>query len=271
MLESFENQSGKRKCVFKEPSELKKVINDVISSQQEKVQKETASCEKMSKVWIVGEKPLGFARLVSDDITVIELDEPDKMAERISSEKPNAVLWATDSKSKRTASIVAAKLKLGLCADCTHLETDGQDLFMYRPALSGSVIAKIKSLTLPVMATVRTEENTKEQIVVAAGYGAYKDLEAIKGFADSIGAGIASSRRIVDNGLMTYDTQVGLTGKIITPKLYIAVGISGAVQHLVGMQNSGVIIAINPDKNAPIFEYADYGFVMEADQLSNRF
>ncbi len=271
VLESFENQSGKRKCVFKEPSELKEVINDVISSQQEKVQKETASGEKMSKVWIVGEKPLGFARLVSDDITVIELDEPDKMAERISSEKPNAVLWATDSKSKRTASIVAAKLKLGLCADCTHLETDGQDLFMYRPALSGSVIAKIKSLTLPVMATVRTEENTKEQIVVAAGYGAYKDLEAIKGFADSIGAGIASSRRIVDNGLMTYDTQVGLTGKIISPKLYIAVGISGAVQHLVGMQNSGVIIAINPDKKAPIFEYADYGFVMEADQLKNMF
>ncbi|MBR6682334.1 MAG: hypothetical protein IKL40_05060, partial [Clostridia bacterium] len=69
VLESFENQSGKRKCVFKEPSELKEVINDVISSQQEKVQKETVNGEKMSKVWIVGEKPIGFAKLVSEDIT----------------------------------------------------------------------------------------------------------------------------------------------------------------------------------------------------------
>ncbi len=271
VIESFENKSGKRKCIFKDPSELKGVIEQVLSTQKDRVVEKVLSENKLSRVWIVGERPYGFAKMVSDDIKVVPIEDPSVMAEKIAEEKPSVVLWSTDSRSKRTASAVAAILKLGLCADCTSLETDGKDLFMYRPALSGSVIAKIKSLTSPVMATVRTEENTKEQIVVAAGYGAKDDVDTVTKFAESIGAGIASSRRIVDNGLMSYDTQIGLTGKIISPKLYIAVGISGAVQHLVGMQNSGVIIAINTDKKAKIFEYADYGFIMEADKLKNMF
>ena len=78
---------------------------------------------------------------------------------------------------------------------------------------------------------------------------------------------MGSSRKVVDQGLITYDTQIGLTGKVIAPELYIAIGISGAVQHLAGMQNSGKVIAINTDKKADIFEYADYGFVMSAEEL----
>ena len=185
----------------------------------------------------------------------------------IEEEKPNAVLWATDSESKRIAGRVASRLKLGLCADCTDLKTDGQTLFMYRPALSGKIFAKIKSLTLPAMATVRTEDDSKERMVVSLGWGAVKSIEAVKNFAEKYRADIASSRRIVDQGIMPYDTQVGLTGKIIAPDLYIAVGISGAVQHIVGMQSSGTVIAINPDKKADIFDYADYGFVMTAEEL----
>jgi electron transfer flavoprotein alpha subunit len=64
---------------------------------------------------------------------------------------------------------------------------------------------------------------------------------------------------------MRYDAQVGLTGKTVSPPVYIAIGVSGAVHHIVGMQRSGTVIAINPDKNAPIFEYADYGIVEEFD------
>jgi electron transfer flavoprotein alpha subunit len=267
VLETFENQSGKRKCRFLTKDMLLPTIEAVLKEEKKDKSLSERSAEKIDRVWIVGEKPMGFAKSVSDDITVIPMTNEDDIAERIEKERPNAVLWATDPQSKRLAGRVAARLSLGLCADCTSLETDGQTLFMIRPALSGKVIAKIKSLTLPTMCTVRTEENTKERVVVSLGFGAKGALEKARKFAEKIGADIGSSRKLVDQGLVKYDTQVGLTGKIIAPELYIAIGISGAVQHIVGMQNSGKIIAINPDKNAPIFEYADYGFLMNAEDI----
>lgn len=267
VIETFENQSGKRKCVFCDKDTLYSVIEKVLSQEPSKVLSKQVSDKKLEKVWIVGQKPYKFAESISDDVKIIELTDEETMAKQISEEKPNAVLWATDAHSKAVAGRVAAKLGLGLCADCTSLETDGEMLYMIRPALSGKVIAKIKSLTLPAMATVRTEEDTKERCVVAFGYGAKDSVDRVKAFAEKIGAGIGSSRKVVDNGLIGYDTQIGLTGKVISPELYIAVGISGAVQHLAGMQNSGTIIAINPDKKADIFEYADYGFVMSAEEI----
>ena len=267
VIETFENQSGKRKCVFLDKSQLSETIHKVLNADNKPKYEMGGSLEKMGRVWIVGEKPMAFAKSISDDITVIDMTNEDDIASRIEKEKPNAVLWATDAQSKRLAGRVSAKLGLGLCADCTSLETDGQTLYMYRPALSGKIIAKIKSLTKPAMATVRTEENTKERITVSFGYGAKDHIEKIKEFAASLGADIGSSRKIVDQGIISYDTQIGLTGKIIAPELYIAIGISGAVQHIVGMQNSKAVIAINPDKNAPIFEYADYGFLMSADEI----
>ena len=86
-------------------------------------------------------------------------------------------------------------------------------------------------------------------------------FELLKNFAEKIGASVGASRGAVDMGLATVDMQVGQTGKTVTPKLYIACGISGAIQHIVGMQDSDKIIAINTDKNALIFEHADYAFV----------
>ena len=267
VIQTFENQSGKRKCVFCNADELYPLIERLLSESRSECVSRASSESKLERVWIVGKKPRGFAESVSDDITEIELSDEDTIAKRIAEEKPNAVLWATDSESKRLAGRVAARLGLGLCADCTSLDTDGQTLYMIRPALSGKVIAKIKSLTLPAMATVRTEENTSARVVVSVGHGAKDSIDRIKAFAEKIGAGIGSSRKIVDNGLMSYGTQIGLTGKIIAPEIYIAIGISGAVQHIAGMQNSGKVIAINPDKNAEIFEYADYGFLMNAEEI----
>ncbi|MDD4700144.1 MAG: electron transfer flavoprotein subunit alpha/FixB family protein [Oscillospiraceae bacterium] len=183
--------------------------------------------------------------------------------------KPNVVLWGSDSISKRLSSQVASALDIGLCADCTSLETDGETLFMIRPALSGSVTARIKSLTKPAMATVRTTNNDTKDIILCIGYGAKDHISKLKAFAESIGADVAATRKAVDNSLMPYSSQVGLTGKMVASPIYIAVGVSGAVHHTVGMEQSGTVIAINPDKNAPIFDYADFGILSKYENCCN--
>ena len=92
-------------------------------------------------------------------------------------------------------------------------------------------------------------------------------MEKAKAFAERMGASTATSRKMVDNNLMPYPMQVGLTGKTVSPPVYIAIGISGAVHHIAGMERSGVAIAINPDKDAPIFDYADFGIVANAEDI----
>ena len=260
VVKTFENKSGKRKCKFISSKELPQVIAETLKKQNEDVVKIESISEKLDKVFIVGDGPRPFAETVSDDITVLPLTNAEDLARKITELKPNAVLWGSDSLSKKVSAQVGAMLGLGLCADCTLLETDGKELYMYRPALSGSVIAKIESSTKPAMATVRTTQNASD-IVVAAGYGVKDSIDLVKAFADKIGADIATTRKAVDNDILPYNMQVGLTGKTVSPPVYIAVGVSGSVHHIAGMQRAGTVIAINPDKNAPIFDFADYGIV----------
>ena len=266
VLKTFENESGKRKCKFISFNELKSAIDEGLKKNKEKITVSATSNARLSKVCIVGEAPLSFAETVSDDITVLPLTNADDLAEKITELEPNAVLWGSDALTKKLSAQVGAMLGLGLCADCTLLETDGEKLMMYRPALSGSIIAKIESLTTPAMATVRTTQAGGD-IVVAAGWGAKDSLEKIKAFADSINADMATTRKAVDNNILPYNLQVGLTGKTVSTPVYIAIGISGAVHHIVGMKQAGTVIAINPDKNAPIFDYADYGIVANIEDV----
>src|SRR5581483_8944884 len=104
---------------------------------------------------------------------------------------------------------------------------------------------------------------TAAPLIVSVGRGIKEkeNLPIVEEFAQSLGAELAASRPICDNGWLPMERQVGSSGQTVSPKLYVAVGISGAIQHLVGMKGSKVIVAINKDENAPIFEAADYGIV----------
>ena len=191
------------------------------------------------------------------------------------------------------AGLTADCTELGIDDD-GHLEAG-------RPAFGGNVIATIKCENhRPQMATIRpgvfeaaepaeadgeidhvevvvTEDETVTEVearevgetvditdadrIVAVGGGIEGDLEPAEALAEALDAEIAASRKAVDSGWISHDRQVGQTGKSVRPELYVAVGISGAVQHLEGMNDSEVVVAINNDPNAPIFDHADYGIV----------
>ena len=196
--------------------------------------------------------------------------------------------------------MLAWHLQAGLTADCTHLAiSESGELLQTRPAFGNSLMATICSTSQIQMATVRpgtfpVDENAGEipaqkletavtglvkllefaffaesapigqaRIIVAggAGVGSKEGFAKLTTLAQKLGGAVGASRNAVDAGYAPYAAQVGITGITVCPKLYIAVGISGAVQHLSGMSGSGTVIAINSDPKAPIFNYADYGIV----------
>lgn len=288
VLSSFQNEEGKRKCTFIEVSRLADAIRKGLEKENRRLKPMQKSKELLKKVWIVGEAPGSFAESISEDITVIRKEDfvndgdtcrdfAERFAAYVREKQPEAVLWGSDAWSKAAAPQAAALLRTGLCADCTALETDGDRLFMYRPAFSGNIVAKVACMTKPQMATVRTVKSGGADVVCALGKGAKNVVCGIQTLVQQKNEkaekentprwDIAASRLAVDAEMLPYERQVGITGKSVNPAVYLAVGISGAVHHIAGMKQSGTVIAVNPDRKAPIFDYADYGIVGTAEEV----
>ncbi|KUO77706.1 MAG: electron transfer flavoprotein, alpha subunit [Clostridia bacterium BRH_c25] len=225
------------------------------------------------------------------------------ISEFIKEHKPEIVLVGATDFGRSLAPRVAAALRTGLTADCTEMEIDeAGKLIQIRPAFSDNILAHIRTVTYPQMATIRYKEFcesgrdaskpvnivevkpyldeydksrvvrvfsdeefdiTEAEVIVAGGRGIRRkeDLTILEELAEVMGGAVGASRALVDAGMISGAHQVGYSGNRVKPGIYVACGISGAPQHLAGMKESDVIIAINSDPSAPIFNVCDFGYV----------
>ena len=226
------------------------------------------------------------------------------VAEFIRKNKVRHVLAPSNLNGRDISSHIAASIGLGLTADCVDIKFESGKMVQYKPSFGGGIIAVIKSKTEPDMATVRKgmfpikfrsksydvqtvnlekNENFHEidntpidsnlhpldtSVIFGIGTGVHaEDIPHILEIAEKIKASVGATRRVVDMGRIPRQFQIGLTGMSISPSLYIALGISGSDNHIVGIRYAGKVIAVNNNPDADIFKHSDFGMIMDTHEF----